>query len=226
MRRLMLLCWLLLCPGLGHAGGPILILGDSLSAGYGLRPGEGWVELLDARLQDMGSPYAVINASISGESSSGGRARLDELLQRHQPSLVVVELGANDGLQGRPLELMRENLQTIILNSREAQAKVLLLGMELPINFGRRYRDGFRKVYADLAAEHALPFVPFLLADVALQPGMLQADGLHPTAQAQPLMLDAVWPSLLELLDAPTSQDAGDPSTSSSLAPTDTPSQM
>lgn len=178
----------------------ILVVGDSLSAGYGLRPGEGWVSLLERRLESEGYPHRVVNASVSGETTRGALARLPRALDLHQPSLVVIELGGNDGLRGFPLEVMHSNLRKLITLSREAGAKVILLGMHLPPNYGEEYTQRFHQVFVDLAEAEEVPFLPFILDGVAMEPGMMQADGIHPTAEAQPVMLENVWPALEPLL--------------------------
>ncbi len=180
-----------------HAGtGPVLVLGDSLSAAYNLRSEDGWVSLLQKRLQQAPSPRNVVNASISGETTAGGLARLPKLLAEQKPALVVVELGANDALRGLPLSAPRANLERIITLSRQAGADVLLLGIEIPINYGPQYRDGLRSMYRDLSTEFNLPLVPFLLDGIALDPNLMQDDGLHPTAAAQPRILENVLPAI------------------------------
>lgn len=178
----------------------MLVLGDSLSAAYGIRPQAGWVSLLRERLQQAKPAREVVNASISGETTSGGLARLDGLLADHQPAIVVVELGANDALRGLPLGVPRGNLTRIIETSRKAGARVLLVGIEIPTNYGPQYRDGLRNMYRDLSVEFNLPLVPFLLEGVALDPQLMQDDGLHPTAAAQPKVLENVWPVLEKAL--------------------------
>ncbi|MEY4847030.1 MAG: hypothetical protein RLZZ36_143 [Pseudomonadota bacterium] len=178
----------------------ILVLGDSVSAGYGLTIGEGWVSLLQGRLKMQGYGYRVVNASVSGETTTGGLARLPRALSVHRPQIVVLELGGNDGLRGLPLETSRANLEKMIQLSKAAGAQVVLLGMKMPPNYGPRYAQGFERTFAELARKHRLPFEPFFLDKIALVPGMLQADGLHPTAKAQPAMLDSVWPVLKPLL--------------------------
>jgi acyl-CoA thioesterase-1 len=178
----------------------ILVLGDSVSAGYGLTIGEGWVSLLQGRLKTQGYGYRVVNASVSGETTTGGLARLPRALSVHRPQIVVLELGGNDGLRGLPLETSRANLEKMIQLSKAAGAQVVLLGMKMPPNYGPRYAQGFERTFAELARKHRLPFEPFFLDKIALVPGMLQADGLHPTAKAQPAMLDSVWPVLKPLL--------------------------
>lgn len=178
----------------------ILVLGDSISAAYGLSSAEGWVTLLQNRLRAQGYGHRVVNASVSGETTTGGLTRLPRALALHRPAIVVLELGGNDGLRGLPLETSRANLARMIELARAAGAQVLLLGMKMPPNYGPKYTTGFETIYATLAKQNRLPFVPFFLEKIALAPGMLQADGLHPTAAAQPAMLDAVWPTLLPLL--------------------------
>lgn len=183
------------------AAGPILVVGDSLSAAHNIAQDQGWVALLQDRLNQRAAPAPeVINASISGETSAGALARLPGLLRTHRPSLVLIELGGNDGLRGLPVNEFAANLDTMIRISRDAGAKVLLIGTELPPNYGRAYRDRFRAVFVDLARRHGLVLLPFLLAGVALEPGLMQDDGLHPTAEAQPRVLDNVWSVLQPML--------------------------
>lgn len=196
---------IVLLVGLGLAGvgarageRSILVLGDSLSAAYGIPAESGWVALLAERVASSG--WTVINASISGETSAGGAKRLPELLQRHRPAIVIVQLGGNDGLRGLPLAALEANLEGMIRAARESGAKVLLLGVELPPNLGEPYRERFRAIYRNLAERYAVALHPFFLADIALEPGMMQADGIHPTAAAQPAMLEAIWPLLAPLL--------------------------
>lgn len=172
---------------------PLLVLGDSLSAAYGIALQDGWVALLERRLQASPAPRAVVNASISGETTAGGLARLPALLAEHQPALVVVELGANDGLRGLPLAEARANLAKMLTAIRAANAKAVLIGIELPVNYGPQYRDGLRSMYRGLAGEFNAPLLPFLLEGVALEPELMQDDGLHPTAKGQPKVLANVW---------------------------------
>jgi acyl-CoA thioesterase-1 len=175
----------------------ILVLGDSLSAAYGIDPDAGWVSLLARRLRAEGYPHRVVNASVSGETTSGGRRRLPELMQAHAPALVIVELGANDGLRGLPLPEINRNLVDILSTAADAGARAVVLPMQLPPNYGPEYTAGFNALFVQL--EKTVPQVtlaPFFLADVALEPALMQSDGLHPTAAAQPRMLDAVWPSI------------------------------
>ena len=183
----------------------ILVLGDSLSAAYGLRPEQGWVALLQKRLETQGYGYSVTNASVSGETSSGGLQRLPRALSLHKPAIVILELGANDGLRGLPVAATRRNLTQMIELANSAGAKVLLVGIRMPPNYGPRFVEQFNASYADLAKTYKLPLVPFLLEKLALNPQalnpqLLQQDGLHPTAPAQPLLLDTVWPYLTPML--------------------------
>jgi acyl-CoA thioesterase I len=179
----------------------ILVFGDSLSAALGLRPEQGWVELLARRLQSQGYGYEVVNASVSGETSSGGLQRLPRALELHRPVIVVLELGANDGLRGLPVAELRANLAQMVHLSQAAGARVLLLGIRIPPNYGQRYGDQLAAVFPDLAAQNHLPLVPFLLQDVALNPGLMQEDGMHPNAAGEPVVLDNVWPHLKPLLN-------------------------
>jgi len=196
----------------GVADTKLLVVGDSLSAAYNLAFEDGWVHRLGLRLSASDCPVTVVNAAISGETSAGGLARLPKLLDDHQPAIVMIELGGNDGLRGFPVGDLRDNLDAMIRLSREAGAKVLLLGIQIPTNYGRRYTEALAGVYPDLAESHGLPLVPFLLEGVVGQPGMLQADGIHPTAAAQPTLVDNVWPALVPLLpNCELSQKADSP---------------
>jgi len=182
-------------------GGPVLlVVGDSLSAEYGLSRGTGWVQLLADRLRDSGSDYRVVNASISGETTSGGRSRLPALLKEHRPGIIVLELGANDGLRGLPLSVLRDNLAAMIREAQAAGVKVLLVGIRVPPNYGRDYSERFAGTYAALARESKVRFVPFLLEGFADSLELFQADRIHPTAEAQPRILDNVWPVLRPML--------------------------
>lgn len=178
----------------------VLVLGDSLSSGYGINISAGWVSLLQQRLQQQGYPHQLINASISGDTTSSGRARLPRTLDLHHPDLVIIELGANDGLRGLPLASMRANLAAMIKLLRARGIQVLLIGMHLPSNYGPAYTEKFHAVYQELARELKIPFVPFLLEGVALNLDLMQADGLHPRAGAQERVLENVWPVLSPLL--------------------------
>jgi acyl-CoA thioesterase I len=178
----------------------ILVLGDSLSAGYGIRVEQGWVALLQSRLRAKGYGYRVVNASSSGETTGGALARLPRALATHRPAIVVVELGGNDGLRGLPVADIRRNFEAIVRSSQQAGAKVLLVGMKIPPNYGPAYTRDFYGLYGDLARQYKLPSVPFLLANVAQHESLFQEDGIHPTAAAQPRLLDEVWPHLQPLL--------------------------
>ena len=178
----------------------VLVLGDSLSAAHNIPVEYGWVHLLDARLGKMVPKWTAINASISGETSLSGRNRLPVLLKKYHPAVVVIELGANDGLRGLPLPALRDNLGAMIEMAQHAKARVLLLGIELPVNYGPQYRDGLREIYADLARTRHVALVPFLLDGIALDPSLMQDDGLHPVASAEPRVLDIVWKQLQPLL--------------------------
>ena len=180
------------------ASSTILIMGDSLSAAYGIEREAGWVSLLRDRL---GDDVNVINASISGETTSGGVTRLPEQLAQYQPDIVVIELGGNDGLRGLPPQQMRANLEKMLDASLDADAEVLLLGIQVPPNYGQAYSDTFRRIYSELADEYGVPLVPFLLEGIALDETLMQDDGIHPTADAQVRILDNVWPELQALLD-------------------------
>ncbi len=181
----------------------VVVLGDSLSAGYGIPLKEGWVNLLAQRIATEGYGYQVINASVSGETTQGGLARLPRVLQIHKPAIVIIELGGNDGLRGLPLATSRENLRKTIELARAAQARVVLLGMLIPPNYGQRYAQEFRDMFSTLASSHSIALVPFLLDKVALNPRLMQDDGIHANAKGQPQMLENVWPTLKPLLVAP-----------------------
>ncbi len=180
----------------------LLVLGDSLSAAYRIAPETGWVALLEQRIAEgkVHERIRVVNASISGETTAGGLARLPALLESQKPAWVLVELGANDGLRGLPLAEIRGNLHRIVDSAVKAKAKVVLLGIVLPVNYGPPYRAGLQAIYRDLAAEFNLPLVPFLLAGVAEDDTLLQDDGLHPTAAAEPKILETVWKVIGPLL--------------------------
>lgn len=178
----------------------ILVFGDSLSAAYGIAQARGWVALLGERLRHERADYSVVNASISGETTAGGRSRLKSALARHKPAIVVLELGANDGLRGLPIDAMKANLSAMIQASQAAGARVLLVGMRLPPNYGPDYTAEFESAFAELAKRHRSALVPFLLQGFAEKPELFQADRIHPTEAAQPLMLDRVWKALRPLL--------------------------
>jgi acyl-CoA thioesterase I len=178
----------------------ILIFGDSLSAAYGIGEDEGWVTLLAERLAQEDSELEVVNGSVSGETTTGGRARLPSLLARYNPAFVLIELGGNDGLRGLPLSLMRENLTDMIQLSQTSGATVMIAGMQIPPNYGPRYTEPFFAQYAELAEEFDLYLIPFLIDGIPQQPELMQADGIHPKAEAQSMILDNFWPVLLEAL--------------------------
>ncbi|HLW74090.1 MAG TPA: arylesterase [Gammaproteobacteria bacterium] len=203
MRRILLFALLLAFPALAAAAPTrtVLVMGDSLSAAYGLEVSQGWVTLLQARLKAQGHNYTVVNGSVSGETAEGGLTRLPQELQNARPAVVILELGANDGLRGLPLNTLEDNLGRMIVLSSKAGAKVLLVGILLPPNYGPDYTRGFTRIYVSLAKRYKLPLVPFLLAGVAEHRELMQADGLHPIAAAEPKVLDNVWSRLLPLLD-------------------------
>lgn len=180
----------------------ILIVGDSISAAYRLPSGTGWVALLARRLAEQHYPYDVVNASISGDITAGGRARLPALLKRHHPAIVVIELGGNDGLRGGNLAATQANLDAMIDDATKAGAKVLLIGMKLPPNYGAAYTDRFDALYGDASRRHKTALLPFLFEGFADRNELFQSDRIHPTQAAQPLLLDNVWPVLKPLLDA------------------------
>jgi acyl-CoA thioesterase-1 len=193
--------WAVKDTGSGANDSPvILVMGDSLSAAYGISLERGWVRLLTQRLGSEGVSARVVNASISGETTQGGVTRLPAELARSKPAVVILELGANDGLRGQPLDAMRDNLRRMIGMSKDAGAKVLVLGMRIPPNYGPQYGERFHHTFDAVAGEARVPVVRFFLEKVALRPELIQADGLHPTAEAQPLLLETVWPALRPLL--------------------------
>jgi len=178
----------------------VLVVGDSLSAEYGLARGSGWVALLEGRLKAQKIDARIVNASISGETTSGGRTRLPALLRQHKPDLVVLELGANDGLRGLPVPAAEDNLRTMIALAQKNHAKVLLVGMRMPPNYGRAYTERFAGMYKELSGELKVPLVPFMLDGVAQEPANFQADRLHPLATAHPIILNNIWPQFAPLI--------------------------
>lgn len=178
----------------------LLIFGDSLSSGYGLALEKSWVGLLRERLQRSGYPHEVVNASLTGETTLGGKSRIDNLLRRHRPQIVILELGGNDGLRGLPPETTQQNLEAIIKACRRAGARVLLVGMQLPPNYGTAYTEKFREIFPRLAKRYRLPLVPFLLEGIGHDLQWFQPDGIHPVLEAQPRILENVWPHLRPLL--------------------------
>ena len=194
---------LMLAAVLAHsAPKTVLVLGDSLSAEYGLARGSGWVALLEQKLKAEHIDAPIVNASVSGETTSGGRSRLPKLLAQVRPSLVVIELGANDGLRGLPVAAADANLRAMVTLARAQHAQVLLVGMRMPPNYGRDYTERFFGMYQALATQLTVPLVPFMLDGVADNPALFQADRLHPTAQAHPAILATIWPKFLPLIKA------------------------
>lgn len=192
-------------PGGLSAGQTIVVVGDSLSSGYGIAAGQSWVAKLEERLESEGYVYEVVNASIAGDTTAGGLSRLPRLLKTHTPEIVVIELGGNDGLRGQPVETLRNNLSRMIEASQATGARVVLAGMQIPPNYGLAYTSALAAVYPELAAQFGVALVEFLLADVALQPNLMQADGIHPNAAGQEIVFENVWPVLSKLL----ARDAG-----------------
>jgi len=200
---LALLALLLVCAGPARAGdgAPVLlVLGDSVSAGYGLPAGKGWVALLEARLASEGYRYAVVNGSISGDTTAGGRARLPALLEKHKPAIVVIELGGNDALRGGNLAATRANLETMVTAAQAAKARVMIVGMQLPSNYGPAYVKDFSALFSDVAKAKRVPLVPAFFAGFGEDLTLFQPDRIHPTAEAQAKLLDNVWPTLQPLL--------------------------
>lgn len=178
----------------------IVIFGDSLSSAYGITLNEGWVSLLQQRLIKQKSNYQVVNASISGETTSGGLSRFSDMLKTYKPNIVMIELGGNDGLRGLSADETYKNLNAMIQQAKKNKVKVLLLGMKIPPNYGFKYSQQFSENYQILAKKHEVPRVPFFLEGVAGNPNLIQADGIHPTAKAQPQLLENVWPTMIEML--------------------------
>ena len=183
----------------------ILVFGDSLSAAYRIPREQGWVNLLAQRIAEQGFTYSVVNASVSGETTDGGLSRLPATLATHKPEIVILELGGNDGLRGLPVNNIKQNLEEMVLMSQEAGATVLLAGIQIPPNYGPRYTGPFTAQFEEIASSMSLPFVPFLIDGIAQNPELMQDDGVHPIADAQPMVLDNVWPVLVTLLDEPRS---------------------
>ncbi len=178
----------------------ILVMGDSLSAGYGIDIKQGWVTLMEQRLKTQGYGYRVVNASVSGETSGGARGRLQKLLELHRPAILILEIGANDGLRGLPIKQTKDNLTVMLRQAKTSGARVLVAGMQMPPNYGARYTQEFAAVFTDVAREQRQALIPFFLDGVALDMKLIQADGLHPTAAAQPRLLDNVWQALRPML--------------------------
>lgn len=200
MRTILLFLSSLLISASASAAPTLLVYGDSLSAGYGLARQDAWPTLLETRLKDSGYPHRVVNASISGETTAGGLSRLPETLKQQKPQIVIIELGGNDGLRGLPIKAMQDNLDAMIRSSQKAGAKVLLVGMQMPPNYGPDYGKKFAGVFPALAKQHKTALVPFLFEGFGDKVEAFQADRLHPNAASQPLMLDTVWKQLKPLL--------------------------
>lgn len=191
---------MLMLPPAASFAATIMVYGDSLSSGYGLPQEQGWVNLLKKKLNTEKKNYKLINLSISGETTLGGKNRIARALESHRPAIVILALGANDGLRGQSLDAMRANLEAIILSCRKFNARVLLIGMRLPANYGANYDAKFHQVFVDLAQLHKLPLVPFLLEGFGADLSMFQPDGIHPAAPAQAIMMETVWKTLRPLL--------------------------
>ncbi|WP_242674462.1 arylesterase [Marinobacter halodurans] len=205
--RSIALCLFLLVPGLAAAQSTLLILGDSLSAGYGVETDKAWVALLRQKLGEEGyGSWQVVNASISGETTDGGLRRLPALLDDRAPAIVIIELGGNDGLRGFPPQVTRQNIARMTTLAQQSGARVLLIGMQMPPNYGPRYTEVFAAIYPDIAREQDAALVPFFLDGIYDRDGFMQADGIHPTAKGQPQLLANVWPHLKPLLDAASAQ--------------------
>jgi acyl-CoA thioesterase-1 len=201
----------MLVPGVARAEAvTLMVVGDSLSAGYGIAAEQGWVNLLQLRLDQRGPNYRVVNASITGDTTRGGLARLPRALQTHNPHIVIIELGGNDGLRGLHYDEMRANLKRMVELSREAEARVLLLGMRMPPNYGPEFTRRYHQVFHEVAEAEQVTLVPFFLERVADVKALMQADGVHPNAEAQPILLDNVWPALEAMLDPGAAPGAGE----------------
>jgi acyl-CoA thioesterase-1 len=181
----------------------ILVLGDSISAGYGIEQELGWVNLLNERLLRQTTAYQVKNLSVSGETTIGGLTRLPQALARYNPDIVIIELGGNDGLRGYPISKIRANLDKLVATSLQAEARVLLVGMMLPPNYGKRYADAFYRTFSEIAATYSVPLLPFLLDGIAANAAMMQRDGIHPKAEAQSMILENIWPKLHDMINSP-----------------------
>jgi len=188
---------------LAHAASTVLVFGDSISAGYGIAREQGWVDLLRARLAREHADYKVVNASVTGETTAGGQLRLASALKQHLPQIVILELGGNDGLRGTPAQTIRANLAAMVDECRRQHSRVLLVGMNVPPNYGSDYTEKFREVFETVARSQRVPLVPFLFEGFATERALFQPDGIHPVAAAQQKMLDNVWPKLLPLLTPP-----------------------
>jgi len=200
--KLLFLCVILVVAPSLRAEPKLLVLGDSLSAGYNIDLDQSWVQLLQQKLKEQGYGHGVVNASMSGETTGGGLNRLPRALALHRPVVVVVELGGNDGLRALPISMIRANLDRIIGLSKQAGAQVVLVGIRIPPNYGREYSEGFYGMYAELARDQGSFLVPFALEGIALDNKMMQADGIHPVAAAQPRLLENIWPAIKAALEA------------------------
>jgi len=201
MRRIIVLFLVLLTgPAVSAEAPTVLIFGDSLSAGYGIDVDQSWAALLQSRLQAQGYEHRVVNASISGETTEGGAARIESALASFTPALIILELGGNDGLRGFPPARMRSNLEKIIQTSKASGAAVVILGIRIPTNYGPRYRDAFEQVFRDIASAHEVPWIEFFMERVAMNEELMQGDGIHPNAAAQPILLDNAWPIITQAL--------------------------
>ncbi len=187
----------------------VLVIGDSLSSGYGIDEEKSWVALLKNRLNDEGYGYRVVNASISGDTTGGGLRRLPRALEQHEPGIVLIELGGNDGLRGTPIHVIRDNLGSMIELAQDTGARVILAGMEMPPNYGAAYTGDFSRMYPELAQDYDAAFIGFFMKNVALNPNLMQPDGIHPNADGQPVLLDNVWPDLKRLLQASIAASGG-----------------
>lgn len=202
MRKLLtLLLFLFASPADGADAPTVLVFGDSLSAGFGIAVDQSWAALLQSRLRTQGYEHQVVNASISGETTEGGANRIPGAIERFKPSVVILELGGNDGLRGFPPERMRENLKTIIETSKSGGAAVVLLGIRIPTNYGSRYTEAFEGVFREIADELDVPWIEFFMAGVAMDESLMQDDGIHPNAEAQPILLDNAWPIIQQALE-------------------------
>jgi acyl-CoA thioesterase-1 len=202
MRQLVtLFLFLLAIPAWGAEAPTVLVFGDSLSAGYGIDVDQSWTALLQSRLQAQGYEHQVVNASISGDTTEGGASRIHSTLERFRPSVVILELGGNDGLRGIPTKRMRHNLRLIIESSKSSGAAVVLLGIRIPPNYGGRYTEEFENVFRELASELDVPWIEFFMAGIATDEDLMQDDGIHPNANAQPILLDNAWPIIQQALE-------------------------
>ncbi len=180
----------------------MLVFGDSLSAGYGIDVDQSWTALLQSRLKSQGYEHRVVNASISGETTEGGATRIGKALENFRPALIILELGGNDGLRGFPPERLKNNLETIVTTAKESGAAVVLLGIRIPLNYGPRYSAAFESTFREVAEAQQIPWIEFFMEGVALNEELMQDDGIHPNAEAQPILLDNAWPTIVEALDS------------------------